>query len=186
MNREAFALTLALAAPAFLGACSGPTPPAATDLSAEDLTSPTDQRGAPADAAAPDLRPALDMAPPTVTGLPTDCAAGGTAAQLYTNVIQSKCATTNCHGATGSVHFSITAASDLKAKWVGKQADQTFATKMNLVTAGNLNQSYVLYKLVNQQEKASDSPGGQMPLGGTALGHDDLCRFISWIQGGAN
>jgi hypothetical protein len=142
----------------------------------------------PPDLSMPDLvpPPPPDMTPPTVTGLPTNCAAGTTAAMLYTNVFSPKCGQANCHNATG-VHFTVTDAASMKAALVNVNADETSGT-MARVKPSNVNQSFLMYKLMNQQLKVAipDLAGGQMPAGGPMLDNTSLCAFISWIQGGAN
>lgn len=169
-----------------LAACGGTTNPT-TDLATPDLGA---QAGdlATADLATPDLRPAADLAtpdlaPPKLSGVPANCPAGVTAQALYTNVVQKSCALKTCH-AGGGIHFSITSAADLRTAWVNKNADQP-STGFPYVTPGNLDRSYVVYKLLGQQDRVSDSGGAIMPAAGR-LSDSDICQFVSWIQAGAN
>lgn len=169
----------------YLLACDNTTPaPTVMDLAMPDLAMPVVVRDmAMADLTPPpDLTPPADMATPVVTGLPTDCVAA-TGADLYTNVVVKSCSIGNgCHGSMAT-NFAITALSDMKTKWVGVKAAQSDG--MNYITAGDVDKSFIIYKLVNQQNKVGVFPGTSMPRGAALLGHDDLCRFISWIKAGA-
>jgi hypothetical protein len=130
--------------------------------------------------------PPRDMSPPMLTGLPTGCASGVTAVTLYSNVVSTNCALAGCHGDSGGyVHWHAGNAAELIQAMVGVQADQTGG--MDRVKANDLNNSYVLYKLMNEQDRAAQigSAGAQMPDGNPMLSSADICMFISWIQGGA-
>jgi hypothetical protein len=54
-----------------------------------------------------------------------------------------------------------------------------------MVTASNVDMSYLMYKLVGQQGTVGGR-GGLMPKGGRRLADADLCKFIVWIKEGAN
>jgi len=130
---------------------------------------------------------AADMAPPMLTGLPTNCTAGATADQVYSMVVSPTCAISDCHGSTNSVYWSAgTSSAQMKTALVGVAS--TEAGQMDRIKASDLNNSYLMYKLVNQQSRVATSAnaGVQMPDGEAMLSQTDLCLFISWIQGGAN
>ena len=148
----------------------------------------------PGAAGSPDLRADLrapadlracttgDLRPPGLTGLPMDCAAGVTAAMLYDTEVHLHCATIEgCHADIPS-HFSIFSGADLLSRWVTQPSTESC---LSYVTPGDVNGSYVLYKLTGQQGKLGPDTGAQMPSNAQPLGHDDLCKFISWVQGGA-
>lgn len=125
------------------------------------------------------------MAPPTVTGLPKSCPTETVDAdKLFTGVVQSTCATDGCHGANNSKIFSITSAAEMKSKWVGVNSQQ--ASKLPRVKGNDIDQSYIMYKLMSQQSKVQGQ-GGIMPLGAAMpLPDAQLCKFITWIKTGAN
>jgi hypothetical protein len=145
------------------------------DLSTPDLSVPP----------GPDLQQPPDLAPPMVTGLPTDCTGTVNSTKLYTDVVGVRCALSNCHGGAGAPYYRIDSASDMVTKWVGQMSLGN--NSMNFITAGNVNQSYVMYKVTGQQGKVVPAAyaGNQMPLGNTPLDHDELCELIQWINQGA-
>lgn len=121
----------------------------------------------------------------TVT-VPSGCATGVTADKLYTDVVQGTCAVSSCHGAgSQGTFFTISSAADMKAKWVSQASTQ--APQVPRVTAGDANKSFVLYKLIGEQEKAAGQGkgGARMPLGGDKLSDRQICEFVSWIKEGA-
>jgi hypothetical protein len=149
-----------------------------------DLGSPTDQ-APPSDLAVPsDLATPPDLAPPVVA-LPSGCPSSATAANVY-SIVQTSCAiNSNCHG-TSSSHFQIASVADVKTLWVNVNADQALVP-FPRVTPSNVNRSYLLYKLVGQQNKVAPSPacGAQMPSGST-LTQAQICTFVAWVSSGAN
>jgi hypothetical protein len=165
--------------------CSGSGTSGEADLGAPDLRVP--------DLATPDLKPAVppdlavvpDMSPPMLTGLPTDCTPGTTLDVLYTTVVKPRCAVESCHGNPYSQWGALTAG-QFRSVMVDQRDTQT--PNLVRVKASDLNGSYLMYKLTNQQTKVAPAfrAGVQMPNGQTPLDHDSLCRFISWIQAGAN
>jgi hypothetical protein len=126
-----------------------------------------------------------DMSPPVVTGLPTDCTPGTTLVDLYNTVVAPRCIADGCHRNQFMLWGALTA-SQFRDAVVGVKATQ--APSLLRVKSGDVNGSYLIYKLVNQQTKVAFSQvaGVQMPNGGMQLDHDSLCKFISWVQGGAN
>ena len=140
---------------------------------------------APADLSTPpDLSmPPADMASggPRVTGLPTCAITGVTADTVFNDVAKLGCANGRCH-ATGAAGLTFTSGATLKSAMVGVASKQTSAVP--LVTASDVDKSYLMYKLVNQQGTVMGS-GGLMPKGGAILPDADLCKFIVWIKEGA-
>lgn len=136
-----------------------------------DMSSPVDLSMPPRDMAAG----------PTVMGLPTCTDTGITADILFNNVAKMGCANGRCH-ATGDGGLTFTSGATLKSSMVGVASRQTMVVPM--VTAGNVDQSYLMYKLVNQQGSVMGR-GGIMPKGGTRLPDAELCKFIVWIKEGA-
>jgi hypothetical protein len=134
--------------------------------------------GAPGDI--PDAATAGD---PTLSGLPS-CPAGTVTADMLYPVVQRSCALPSCHDAKG-FPYAIASAADLKPMLLAAAVETQV---MPRVTPGQLDKSYLMYKLMGQQKKAAPAgtAGQSMPLGGSMLGTDDLCQFISWIQGGAH
>lgn len=134
----------------------------------------------------PDLTPLPpDMSPPMVTGLPTDCTPGTTLTDVYNNVFVPRCGVDACHRNQFALFGALTAA-QFRDAVVNVKASQP--PNMMRVKPGDLNGSYLIYKLVNQQTKVAFSQvaGVQMPNGAMPLDKDSLCKFISWVQGGAN
>lgn len=130
----------------------------------------------------PDLTAPPDLAPAKVS-LPTNCPASATLAEVYA-VFQTSCsANSGCHGAN-SIHFSALNAAELKTKWVNVDAHQP-PMPMPYVTPNNVDRSYVLYKLRNEQAKVSYNGGGYMPQGAAMLTDADVCKFVAWIRSGA-
>ena len=60
---------------------------------------------------------------------------------------------------------------------------------MAFITPGSLDRSYVMWKLLDQQERVAEPEmaGSRMPLPPlAALPQAELCLFINWIRGGAS
>jgi hypothetical protein len=129
----------------------------------------------------------VDLMAPVVTGLPTNCTGVVTSAMLYTEVVQGTCATsTSCHAPGSTSPYSIGSAAQIDPTWVGVKS--TEAPTMNRVTANNVNQSYVMYKIMGQQTEvaAANMAGARMPRNGPPyLSPMQICDFVQWINGGA-
>ena len=67
-------------------------------------------------------------------------------------------------GGSGGLMFND--AASFKAATVNVKATKA---DMNRITPGNIDASYILYKLHGQQGKVPGGGGGQMPLGGNQL-----------------
>ena len=118
----------------------------------------------------------------TLKGVPTNCPASETAADLYTTVVQNTCAVSGCHGASGT-SFQITAAADMHTKWVGVKSSlyASSGVTMPYVTANDVNSSFLMYKLTGSQGKF----GAAMPEGLGMLDSTKLCKFVAWINNSA-
>jgi hypothetical protein len=149
-----------------------------------DAAAAGDLAGAPDGAALADLGPP-DLAgePVSVTGLPQGCPTSVTAEQLYNEVVSRSCAVaTGCHGEAPTA-FGFASAAEMRTRWINKTSAQ--AGRMVRVKPGSIDQSYLMYKLMGQQEKPGGS-GERMPPGSpTPLPNEDLCKFIGWIKDGA-
>jgi hypothetical protein len=115
----------------------------------------------------------------TLTNVPTGCPTTETAADLYSTVVATSCALANCHSTNGT-SFSLTSAADLHDKWVGKRSNLYPVISQPYVTAADLNQSWIMYKLTGSHGQY----GSKMPIG-PALTTEQLCKFVAWINSGA-
>ena len=93
----------------------------------------------------------------------------------FAGAIMGNC---GCHG-MGSGGLTFSDAATFKAATVNVKAS---VADMNRVTPGNIDASYVLYKLHGQQAKVPGGGGSQMPLGGAQLADDKLCLMINWVK----
>jgi cysteine-rich repeat protein len=88
--------------------------------------------------------------------------------------------TCNCHGnGPGNLFFS--SAGTFKSSMVGVKAQ---IASMNLVTAGNIDQSYLLFKVLNQQANVVRGGESPMPIG-KVLSDAQKCTLINWVKSGA-
>ena len=55
---------------------------------------------------------------------------------------------------------------------------------MKLVTANDIDKSYLIYKVLNQHSKVIGGRGNPMPLG-KSLSDAQKCLLINWINSGA-
>ncbi len=133
--------------------------------------------------ATPDLStPAGDMATgPVVTGLPTCTVTGVNADMVFTDVARGSCASGMCHN-MGSAGLTFTTGATFKSALVGVTSKQV--ATLALVTASNIDKSYLMYKLTGQHT-ALGGRGDLMPKGGMRLSDANLCKFIVWIKEGA-
>ena len=123
----------------------------------------------------------MAMSGPKVTGLPTCTDTGVTADMVYSAVAKTACG--RCHG-TGAGGLTFTDGATFRSSQVGKKSGQ--ATGLDMVKAGSVDGSYLIYKLMNQQTAPGvGGSGAIMPKGGTKLPDADLCKFIVWVKEGA-
>ena len=83
-----------------------------------------------------------------------------------------------CHGG-GSGGLTFSDAASFKAATVNVKASNA---DMNRITPGDIDASYILYKLHGQQAKVPGGGGSQMPKGGAQLSDDKLCLMINWVK----
>ena len=173
MNRHSPRSLLLLLA--LTGACGSnqTTPPA-------DMTSMTRDLGT-SDLA---TTPAGDMTvvPPKLTGV-TCASATVTAAMVYSSVIMNNCAGSGCHQGNGATTLPLfgTSSTSFRAAVVSKQSSAT----MNYITPSDIDNSYLLYKIFNQQQKVSGGGGGQMPDNANPLSTANMCLLVNWVRSGA-
>jgi hypothetical protein len=153
-----------------LAACGGGTTPSnTTDMSTN--TTRDMATGTPVDMA---------MAPPKLT-VPAGCTptmAGQTSSTLYSTIVMSKCAGQTCH--SNLTVPALKSAADVLAL----KNKQSSTPSMPYVTPGNIDNSYLLYKLTGEQLKVPSGSGGRMPEG-MVLTDSDICKFIQWVATGA-
>lgn len=114
----------------------------------------------------------------------TNCtAATVTAATIYSTIIMNNCAGTGCHrGVNGNQPPVMgNSGTDLIAALVGQPSSNT----MNYITANDVDNSYLLYKVFGQQQKVPSGGGSQMPLGVDPLSTADMCTLVNWVRSGA-
>lgn len=56
---------------------------------------------------------------------------------------------------------------------------------INIVTPGDVDSSYLLFKLLNQQDNVIGGGGDPMPIG-KVLTDAQRCAVIEWVRSGAN
>jgi cysteine-rich repeat protein len=114
--------------------------------------------------------PAQDLMPP-------NCAPASVAAAQVYDAVKPNC---GCH-ANGAGSLKFTSAASFRDSMV--DVDPTTAT-MKLALPGDIHQSYVIYKILNQQGSVVGGSGGPMPLG-KPLSDDKKCLMINWVKSGA-
>jgi hypothetical protein len=106
--------------------------------------------------------------------VPTCTPVTSTATTLYQNVVMASC---SCHK-TGFPRMAN--AADLVAL-VNKMPRSAM---MPLVTSGDVNRSYLIFRLTGQGDLIPGGSSGFMPLGGNMLTMSQMCQWINWINGG--
>lgn len=107
---------------------------------------------------------------------PGNCAAAMVGVDAaFAGAIMGNC---GCHGG-GSGGLTFSDAASFKAATVNIKASKA---DMNRITPGNIDESYLLYKVHGQQGNAPGGGGGQMPLNGMKLADDKLCLLINWVK----
>jgi hypothetical protein len=110
--------------------------------------------------------------------LPNCAAANVTSVQAYMGAVMTNC---GCH-AMGSGGLTINSAATLKGNTVNIDATSAL---MKRVTPNNVDQSYLLYKILGQHLNVPGGGGGQMPLVGQPLTDAQKCLLINWVKSGA-
>lgn len=111
--------------------------------------------------------------------VPTCTAANVTAAMLYTGVVTTSCTGSRCHDPGSGGTLSMGSAGQMRTNLL-----MASRAGMPRVTPRDLNNSYVMYKLLNQHMRVPGGAGNRMPPGG-ALNNTQLCLFVNWIRSGA-
>ncbi len=93
----------------------------------------------------------------------------------FAGAIMGNC---GCHGG-GSGGLKFNDAASFKAATVNVDSS---GADMKRITPGNINESYVLYKLHGQQGKVPGGGGALMPQGGNQLPDDKMCLMINWVK----
>ncbi len=129
--------------------------------------------------------PSVDM----IGGLTFDCpTAVVTSQQVYADVVGPTCALTNCHGTVAAMNFGFSSADGMVRSWVNQPSSEAVnagGVHMHYVTPGDVQQSYVLWKIVGRQSEVAGAEGGyQMPLGGRLVPSLE-CELVNWVRGGA-
>lgn len=129
----------------------------------------------------PDLRPPSDLAGADLAmmmykaTLPTCAPVTITATQLFGGVVSGSC---SCHKTTAP---KMATAADLVNNLVGKMPRMA---QMPLVTMGDPNRSYLIFRLTGEGDLIPGGSSGWMPAGGAKLGQSAMCQWINWIKSG--
>src|SRR5262249_31768364 len=104
---------------------------------------------------------------------------------VFANVVMPNgCQAGGCHGPGSPNFYTLSDAPSMKAAWVNQKSGEV--PTMNRVTPGDVDQSYVLYKVCDEQKDAGVSgTGDQMPQGGPYLSEEQVCALANWIKAGA-
>jgi len=97
-----------------------------------------------------------------------------TATQLFANVVSASC---SCHK-TGAPRMANAADLGLLVNKMPRSA------MMPLVTSGDINRSYLVFRLTGEGDLIPGGSSGFMPLGGTKLNTSQMCQWVNWIKSG--
>ncbi|MFO0563591.1 MAG: hypothetical protein U0269_36540 [Polyangiales bacterium] len=115
-----------------------------------------------------------------LTGLPTCTAATVTAMQLYTGVVSTTCTGSRCHDPGSSGGLAMGSVAQMRTNLLAASS----SANIPRVTAGDIHNSYVMYKLLGQQARITGGRGNRMPPM-APLNNTQLCLFVNWIRSGA-
>lgn len=115
-----------------------------------------------------------------LTGLPTCTAANVTAMQLYAGVVSTTCTGSRCHDPGSSGGLAMGSVTQMRANLLAASS----SANIPRVTAGDVHNSYVMYKLLGQQARITGGRGNRMPPM-APLNNTQLCLFVNWIRSGA-
>jgi cysteine-rich repeat protein len=115
---------------------------------------------------------------PAKTLMPPNCAPATVSAQQAYNAVKPSC---GCHS-NGAGELKFTSADSFRDNMVDVPAKDA---AMPLVKPGDINNSYLLYKILNQQNLAIGGRGSPMPLG-KPLSDTNKCLLINWVKSGAD
>ena len=109
---------------------------------------------------------------------PPNCAVANVDASQAYNAVKQSC---GCHGGgAGGLKFS--SADGFRDNMRNVPAQTAL---LDLVEPANVAQSYLIFKILNQQNKVIGGSGNPMPLG-KPLSDAQKCLLINWVRGGAN
>lgn len=154
-----------------------------------DMGTSRDMRGA-ADMAMADMT-RFDMFMPDMFVLPTldatGCATANVAlSSFYTNIIQNRCAKSDCHVANKTPPNYSGGAAAFKTAVVNVSTGRLDVPNMKYIVPNDIDNSFILYKVTGQQKKVP-SGGVQMPDDGPPyLTTTEQCTLINWVRSGAN
>jgi cysteine-rich repeat protein len=116
---------------------------------------------------------------PPMPLMPPDCAPAQVSAGQAWQAVAGAC---NCHGKGVGTALIFKDGPSFRDSMVG--VPSTMAT-IDIVTAGDVDRSYLLFKLLNQQTNVVGGGGNPMPIG-KVLTEGQLCTVIEWVRSGAN
>jgi cysteine-rich repeat protein len=116
---------------------------------------------------------------PPLPLMPPDCAPASVSAAQAWQAVSGSC---GCHvkGLAGSLKFGD--AASFRDNMVGVPSA---TAAIDLVTPGDPDRSYLLFKMLNQQTNVVGGGGDPMPIG-KVLGEAQRCTVIEWVRSGAN
>jgi len=118
----------------------------------------------------------VDLAMKTyMATLPSCTPVQTTASQVYAGVFNG----CSCHKTTAP---RMASAADLIANLVNKMPRTAM---MPLVTPGDVNRSYLIFRLTGEGDLIPGGSSGFMPLGGSKLNTSQMCQVVNWIRSGA-
>ncbi|MCY1060118.1 DUF4215 domain-containing protein [Nannocystis sp. SCPEA4] len=116
---------------------------------------------------------------PPLPLVPLDCAPASVSAAQAWQAVKGSC---NCHGNGVGTSLIFKDGESFRDSMVG--VPSTMAA-IDIVTAGDVDRSYLLFKLLNQQTNVVGGGGNPMPIG-KVLSDAQLCTVIEWVRGGAD
>ncbi|MFZ6184237.1 DUF4215 domain-containing protein [Nannocystis pusilla] len=116
---------------------------------------------------------------PPMPLMPPDCAPAQVSAGQAWQAVAGAC---NCHGKGVGTALIFKDGPSFRDSMVG--VPSSMAT-IDIVTAGDVDRSYLLFKLLNQQTNVVGGGGNPMPIG-KVLTEGQLCTVIEWVRSGAN
>lgn len=153
---------------------------------AEDLARPPDLLPLPDMTRPPDLLPPPDLTPPPPMLAGVNCAqATVNANDLWSQVVSQRCgdpAGNGCHLQGNNMGDVNLGSVDALRATVNKKSN----SDLLLIKPNDIHQSYILYKLTDQQTFVPGGFGQYMPRGRGFLPNNELCMFVNWVRSGAN
>ena len=115
---------------------------------------------------------------PPIPLMPPDCPPADVDHLAAWSQIQPSC---GCHH-NGAGNLKFNSADSFRASTVNV-APQTAA--IDLVTPGEIGQSYLIFKILNQQSSVAGGRGSRMPIA-KSLSDGQICTLINWVRSGAD